>query len=55
MAPDTFTLVIRGEPGHAAPTIIRLRQFLKHAHRAWGLRCVEIRRTQNVNANPKVQ
>ena len=37
-----FVLTVRSEGQHPAPVEVRLRQFLKHALRRWGIRCVSI-------------
>jgi hypothetical protein len=43
MMPDPeFTVTLRAAPGDT-PGIVRLRQFLKHAWRAWRLRCVALK------------
>ncbi len=40
---EKFALVIQDAGGaEDAPTIVRLRRFLKHAKRAYGLACVRI-------------
>jgi hypothetical protein len=40
---ETFTLTIEAAPA-TLPAEVRLRHLLKHAWRAWGLRCVAVSR-----------
>ncbi len=46
---ETYTVTLRSLPGYTAPVIVRLRRFLKVALRAFGLRCVSIRKDHHAD------
>lgn len=53
---DEPVIHFRTEPGHAAPSAIRLRRLLKVALRSFGFRCVAIRPPGSVaQASPAVR
>ena len=49
---EHFELVLRDEPGHDQPAVVRLRAFLKDAMRIYGLRCIRGKCTTKAEAKP---
>jgi hypothetical protein len=51
MAEQVFRVTLRTVPGCGTPVNVRLRQFLKSAIRAWGLKAIEIEEVKAAEAS----